>query len=172
MQKKCGKLFGSMPKIRSTRGKAVSTPSHPWRERPGQSGHYCSSIARCDCNEGSVHMKPTPLLWIGSKPFSHQRSWTLLSAPVPPPSHSLPVSSMALVAFKGGHKRRFSTFQNWPPTLRCDKYLSWSQWGSWLQRTEQYFNAFYNLLHPFHAHPLPLPKHQAQPIYSKMHLFY
>lgn len=162
-----------MPKIRSTRGKAMSTPSHPWRERPGQSGHYCSSIARCDCNEGSIHMKPTPLLWIGSNP-SPIRDPELCSQHLfpHPPSHSWPVSSMALVAFKGGHKRRFSTFQNWPPTLRWDKYLSWSQWGSWLQRTEQYFNAFYNLPHPFHAHPLPLPKHQAQLFYSKMHLFY
>lgn len=74
-------------------GKTMSAPSYSWRERPGQSGHYCSSIARCDHNEGSVHMRPTPLLRIGSNP-SPIRDPELCSQHLfPPPSHSLPVSS-------------------------------------------------------------------------------
>lgn len=138
MQKKCGKLSGSMPKIRSTRGKTVSTPSHPWRERPGQSGHYRSSITRCNGNEVSIHMKPAPLLWVGSDSFLVRDPELCSQHLFLLPSRSLPVSSLALVALKGGHKGRFfclseltSTVKIWERfTLKPVRELSVKNWAA------------------------------------------
>lgn len=71
-------------------GKTVSTPPHPWRERPGQSGHYRSSLTRCNGNKDSVHMKPAPLSFGSVQTLV---SSEILSAPVPP---SLPLTACPL----------------------------------------------------------------------------
>lgn len=154
-------------------GKTVSTPSHPWRERPGQSGHYRSSITRCNGHKDTVHMKPAPLLWVDSNsplvrdPVLCSQHLFLL------PSLSLPVSSLAPVALKGGQKGRFSAFQNWLPLLRYerDTYLKASEGAvceelssTSLPFTTSFFPSMLTYCHYQHT------KHNR--FCNKMHLFY